>query len=67
MNRQRTLRCRERTVMKKITKKLSLEKQTVALLGTAQLAEIIGGQKPATKQTQCADDCTWSPTQLNLC
>ena len=53
--------------MKKITKKLRLEKQTVALLGTAQLADVAGGQRPATKQTQCADDCTWVPTQFNLC
>ena len=53
--------------MKKITKKLKLDKQTVALLGADQLTDIAGGQRPATKNTQCADDCTWSPTQLNLC
>jgi len=53
--------------MKKIAKKLKLEKQTVALLDTAQLADIAGGQRPATKNTQCGDDCTWVPTQFNLC
>ena len=54
--------------MKKITKKLALDRQTIALLGTSQLIDVIGGQRPQTKNTQCGDDCTsTSPTQFNLC
>ena len=62
----RTL-CRE-NVMKKITKnKLKLDRQTIAVLGTAQLLDVAGGQKPVTKLSQCGDECTGNPTQFGLC
>jgi hypothetical protein len=56
--------------MKKITKnKLQLDRQTIAVLSTSQLLEAAGGQRPATKATQCADQgCSGTiPTQLGLC
>jgi len=68
MNRNAPRVQKQRTLMKKITKKLALDRQTIALLGTSQLIDVIGGQKPQTKNTQCGDDCTsTSPTQFNLC
>lgn len=54
--------------MKKLTKnKLKLETQIIAVLGTAQLHEVEGGQRPATKLSQCGEECTRTPTQLGLC
>jgi len=53
--------------MKKIAKnKLKLNSQTIAVLGPSQLLDVAGGQKPATKLSQC-EECRPSPTQLGLC
>ena len=44
--------------MKKIANhKLVLTKQTIAVLTGVQLSEVAGGQRPATKQSHCGDDC----------
>jgi hypothetical protein len=55
--------------MKKITKnKLKLDTQTIAFLGTAQLVDVAGGQKPQTKLSQCGEECTGThPTMFGLC
>jgi hypothetical protein len=52
--------------MKKITKnKLALDRQTIAVLGTAQLLDVAGGMPPVTKLSQCGDECI--PPRTTFC
>jgi hypothetical protein len=52
---------------KSLKSKLVLARQTIALLDTTDLAAVAGGQRPATKLSQCGDECHGTPTQLTLC
>lgn len=56
--------------MKKVlNNKLTLAKQTIAVLTSSDLVMAAGGRRAETQETQCAGSgCTGThPTQLGLC